>query len=246
VNLQRQFTLFALLAFLPLTLAHADEACVKVDPLAAFRTYMLDHPRDFPSQPNQPEPDSTIEWIRGGLSDKLATLSEVTTSNPVVRWLGVEWQGPIGGILVIVDCQGKVLDGSSDGGVDEMRAGPMLPEIGATALVSVTDVTGTGILHKTIALYGIRYGKLLTLWSHDLEDSEFVSSSTSDYKVDYQVEFDASGTMIKVSGIEKIYPLVKQPDGSYDPGDKVGKVEHTNETFCWNPHKAYYGPCPKG
>jgi len=225
------------------SLAWAEDDCQKIDVPATAGVYIRTfQPEAFASSPDAPEPESTMEMIREGMADHTVTLMMLKTTQPSIRWIGLEWGGPISGLLMAVDCQGHVMGGAI-GGIEKIEKGPSIPALGESVLVSYIDGTGTGYLHKSYSLYAIKGNKLIELWTHELEASDFEMPSESGRDAKYLPTFGKGYDKFNVEGTIENYVPVKQTDGSMDLEDKASKVEHQKETYCWDEKKEKYSLC---
>lgn len=90
-----------------------------------------------------------------------------------LRWVAVNWEGPPGGKLYIVNCRGtKIAEVNSLGYVRRIERAP---RIGGSPTIAVTYVptTGTNIQTRSTAILQYRSGRIRTLWNHQTLDAAY-------------------------------------------------------------------------
>lgn len=165
----------------------------------------------------------------------------LNTENPLVEWTSVSWEGPVGGILFAIGCDGREIDSADVGGVENIKQGPMLPGVGETVLVRATDGTGTCAIHKTISILAIKNDRLALIWKHTLFEYSYFPGEDGE-----ETEFKVSvpnKNIIEVTGEHRTYRRIPDPDNGDDWSKTPTKIDKSKETYCWNQSKFTYISC---
>jgi hypothetical protein len=97
-------------------------------------------------------------------------------------WTAVSWEGPVGGRLYVLNCDGsKVAEASSLGYIERLEAAP---PVGGMPTIAVTYIpgAGTGIKLRSVALVQIRANQLNVLWKHAVLDAAYIPSMGVNYE----------------------------------------------------------------
>jgi hypothetical protein len=224
--LEKTSLLLLLLAQLPL--ARADVACTKPNTAALINEYSKQHPS------HSWDSEMVVENL------DIETVKNFDTSKPAIQWAGIGWDAPPGGLLFAIACEGTVIDATPVGSVEEIKPGPSLPGIGDTVLVSATDGTGTGGVHKMISLFTIKDGHLINLWHHTLYESDYHQEGVDGEETDFLVTL-LKNSSIDVFGIDRFF----RSEGE-EWSETPYKTVNTDEIYCWNSaHFAYADCSPK-
>ncbi|HEY3858453.1 MAG TPA: hypothetical protein VGM47_02445 [Gammaproteobacteria bacterium] len=192
---------------------------------------LVDDLSDQPATKNAKLPDAD-DIVKNSILQKLVT------QKPLTQWLGLGWQGPMNGVLFAVTCDDKTLDAMVVGAVDEIKAGPELPVVGDTVIVSATDASGTGTLHRSISIFALKGGKIASFWHHTLYEDAYVAGSDGD-ESEFQVTMPNANS-IDVTGEHRVY---RQIPGANDWDKTPYKIQKLHETYCWDNTQSTYAVC---
>jgi hypothetical protein len=157
-----------------------------------------------------------------------------------LAWLGVGWEGPKGGALFVLDCEGQRLAATPLGYVSELRVGPTLPIVGATVQVTYSPGAATNYKIERIAIFALQTNTLKILWSHTVYEGPVVLPNDDGMEEEYNWRISDDGKEIRVDGFQSIYRVSKKPDENWGP-PKTRKLPA--ETYCWNAATITYVRC---
>lgn len=178
----------------------------------------------------------TYEDIMAGASQ-----STVRTDTPLITWVGVGWEGPLGGLLFAVDCEGKASDAKAIGTIEKVTEGPSLPGTGKTVFVSFIDGEGTGWLHKMISIYAVRDGHIEEIWRHALYESDYFPGGDGE-ESSFEVSH-SDGSTLQIEGEHRIYQLISDPENGDDWNKTPKEIEKIHERYCYSQAKLTYLTC---
>ena len=149
-----------------------------------------------------------------------------------VQWIGLRWEGPISGALLVFDSYGKLLSIERTGGIESV--GFFGAPDGSPA-VAVEEVwTGTGFYQIMHCIYSVVNGKILKLWEHLKVRGQLWSSKEEYRRLIRFHKFETCRRLtrwrwkgIRVDGVPKIYPSCGK-----DFRFHVQKLK--TESYCWD------------
>lgn len=151
-----------------------------------------------------------------------------------LQWISVSWSGPVGGELVVMDCNGHLLAGIEAGSVDSGKevsiGGYPYPVLRTRA----QTLSGTDQAHAyTDALFAFNGKKIVSLFSQESEIYGFQLCSDATIE-NYDIAASADWHTITVIGIRK-RQHGKIVNGECSEENWVTKtVKLPTKHFCWN------------
>ena len=171
---------------------------------------------------------------------KEATIVLYKSPYPHIQWVGLYWEGPIAGALLIYDCSGKLLSIKKMGGVKSIQFFNAPPEAGPAVVVE-SILTGTGCYEVDFSIFSLSKGKMNQLFQHTKEKMHFEKPWKGGGRDIFEIEpsnpMDKDCERLSVEGIRKIYP----PESNDQTDFQVEKLQ--TEFYCWNDEKHIYSRC---
>jgi hypothetical protein len=178
---------------------------------------------------------SLIKWqklanIQGDYFPALKSIwAEKKINGIVTQWLGVSWEGPVGGALFVLDCQGNALAASNIGAVVKITEFSKNNVIPNSIKAEYISGTGTGVSSQEFGIFTYDNRQVKTVFSHVLKEEDFGMPSEGGEEQIYTIRESADGKIITVSGV-----ITK-----FDPDGKPTDRKTTNEAYCWTQKKIY-------
>jgi len=148
-----------------------------------------------------------------------------------LAWAAVSWNGPVGGKLYVLDCNGsKVATADSLGYIERLEEAR---SIGGMPTIKVTYIpaAGTGIKLRSIALVQFRARQLTVLWKHAVLDAAYMPGMGANYEEHTSWRFRDGRRRIEATTLR-----VSPPHSSH-------KVTLPAERFCLRTSVWRYVPC---
>ncbi len=189
----------------------------------------------------QPQLREQLQYLPSAFPSQAHTVS-TRDGGRTDQWLGLQWDGPPQGALLLLDCAGHILDASDVGAVETIEEGPTLSAAGQAVLMTAITNTGTGYKLEKVDLFGGEGGRIHLLWSHTKHESIFVLPNENGEDDVYTWRFEQAGTVIRVLGRRTTFPPpVKDVNGNAPRPLSVKSLP--TERYCWSPPQARYEAC---
>jgi hypothetical protein len=147
-------------------------------------------------------------------------------------WFGLEWFGPIGGVLTVINCQGAPEASMALGGVEEIRIGPQLPDGHLAYAVQYTSGAGTGFLQRKLALVRFDGTKIRLIWSHTVFELVSGWPGTVDHEDHFIWRYQPLDHSIWVRG-------TRQNSASSESNRRPYTKALNTEYYCWTDSKSH-------
>jgi hypothetical protein len=223
----RSVTRYIALAFVGITSAsyatsvsRPMRSCVAPNPAAFLRAFhaSLDIPKGIDPLMGSPR----------SVSRQFGKPSEL-------RWFGLEWSAPTGGVLAVVNCSGAPLTSLGLGGIEAIGSGPLLPDGSKSYAVEYTSGTGTGFQQRKVALVRFDSRKIRVVWSHTIFELVSGWSDVEDHEDRISWRYREANKMIHVQ-IER------------QAANSGGRVRSNNKhlpaiDYCWMARRHVFEQC---
>lgn len=157
-----------------------------------------------------------------------------------IKWVGLYWEGPVGGAILAYDCKGELLSVQQTGGIKSIEFFNITRNAGPA--ISVEEISmGTGSYLIKRVSYILTEGKILKIMDHTALERNFVVPSEDGITDSF--EFLPSGPAnegnkkIVVEGVRKVYPAKSSEPKTF----RVEKLP--SEAYCWDIGKREYHSC---
>ena len=155
-------------------------------------------------------------------------------------WIGLGWDGPPWGGLVVLNCDRRLLGTRSDGYTDSIRIGPELVGVGKTVVLYAQTGSGSGFRRDEFILLGFQRDSILPLWKGTTLEDDYEMPTQGGEETRRKITVSTNDGTIEVSGA---YRKVKE---GARPGEWV-TVESRQlkpQRYCWDSGHLRYEQCP--